>query len=127
MRGLAKATLVAIAIVAGAITSAPAQQTVLNGRVPPVVTHNVTPLGWYVIGSIGCAAVSPMIATAILGRELFGLHVGPSGLAFDGRDVSACRDSHEYPAADTAPQAKKEEYRARTQFRYSALGRSAFC
>jgi hypothetical protein len=34
MRGLAKATLVAIAIVAGAITSAPAQQTVLNGRVP---------------------------------------------------------------------------------------------
>jgi hypothetical protein len=81
MRGLAKATLVAIAIVAGAIASAPAQQTVLNGRVPPVVTHNVTPLGWYVIGSIGCAAVSPMIATAILGRELFGLHVGPSGLA----------------------------------------------
>ena len=52
-----------------------------------------------------------MIATAILGRELFGLHVGPSGLAFDGRDVSACRDSHEYPAADTRPQAKKEEYR----------------
>ena len=72
MRGLAKAALVAIAIVAGAITSAPAQQTVLNGRVPPVVTHNVTPLGWYVIGSIGCAAVSPMIATAILGRELSG-------------------------------------------------------
>src|SRR4029450_6938755 len=26
--------------------------------------------GWYVLGSIGCAAVSPMIATAILGREL---------------------------------------------------------
>jgi hypothetical protein len=36
MRGLAKATLVAIAIVAGAIASAPAQQTVLNGRVRPL-------------------------------------------------------------------------------------------
>jgi subtilisin family serine protease len=72
MRGLAKAALAAIAIVGGAISSAPAQQTVPvpNGRVPPIVTHNITPLGWYVIGSIGCAAVSPMIASAILGREL---------------------------------------------------------
>src|SRR5262245_1953762 len=72
MRGLAKAALLAIAIVGCAITSTPAQQTapVPNGRVPPVVTHNITPLGWYVIGSIGCAAVSPMIASAILGREL---------------------------------------------------------
>ena len=72
MRGLAKATLIAIAIVAGALTSAPAQQIAPpNVRVPPVVvTHNITPLGWFVIGSIGCAAVSPMIATVILGREL---------------------------------------------------------
>src|SRR5215510_5785654 len=75
MRGLAKATLVAIVIVVGALRSAPAQQTVPivpNVRVPPpgVVTHNITPLGWFVIGSIGCAAVSPMIATVILGREL---------------------------------------------------------
>jgi hypothetical protein len=30
----------------------------------------ITPLGWYVIGSIGCAAVSPIIGTVILGREL---------------------------------------------------------
>ena len=88
MRGLAKAALVAIAIVAGAITSAPAQQTVPNGRVPPLGTHNITPLGWYVIGSIACAAVSPMIATAILGRELtlaeayhttLGFMLGPIG------------------------------------------------
>jgi subtilisin family serine protease len=72
MRGLAKATLVAIVIVAGAFTSAPAQQIVPNVRVPPpvVVTHNITPLGWFFIGSIACAAVSPMIATVILGREL---------------------------------------------------------
>ena len=58
MRGLAKATLVAIVIVAGAFTSAPAQQIVPNVRVPPpvVVTHNITPLGWFFIGSIACAA-----------------------------------------------------------------------
>jgi len=51
-RGLAKATLIAIAIVAGALTSAPAQQIAPpNVRVPPVVvTHNITPLGWLVIG-----------------------------------------------------------------------------
>jgi hypothetical protein len=70
MRELAKAALLAIAIVVGALTPALAQQTAPNGRVPPVVTHAITPLGWYVIGSIGCAAVSPIIGTVILGREL---------------------------------------------------------
>jgi hypothetical protein len=29
-----------------------------------------TPLGWYAIGSIACAAVSPMVGTIVLGREL---------------------------------------------------------
>jgi hypothetical protein len=33
-------------------------------------THVITPLGWYAIGSIACAAVSPMIGTVMLGREL---------------------------------------------------------
>jgi hypothetical protein len=28
------------------------------------------PFGWYVMGSVACAAVSPMIATVVLGREL---------------------------------------------------------
>ena len=70
MRGLAKAALIAIAIMVGALTSAPAQQTAPNVRVPPVTTRTITPLGWYALGSIGCAAVSPMIATVILGREL---------------------------------------------------------
>ena len=33
-------------------------------------TRPATPLGWYAIGSIGCAAVSPMIGTVMLGREM---------------------------------------------------------
>ena len=38
---------------------------------PPVtVTRPLPPLAWYGIGSIACAAVSPMIATVMLGREL---------------------------------------------------------
>ena len=53
MRGLAKAALIAIAIMVGALTSAPAQQTAPNVRVPPVTTRTITPLGWYALGSIG--------------------------------------------------------------------------
>lgn len=87
MRDLAKAMLLAIAIVVGAFSPAFAQ-TAPNGRVPPVVTHTLTPLGWFVIGSIGCAAISPMIGTVILGRELtiseayhttLGCFLGPVG------------------------------------------------
>ena len=39
---------------------------------PPVRTTGVgpTPLAWYGIGSIACAAVSPIIGTVMLGREL---------------------------------------------------------
>jgi subtilisin family serine protease len=69
MRGVVKCALLAMAIV----VSAPAfgQTPPPNRGVPPVVTRTtITPLGWYVIGSIGCAAVSPMIGTVMLGREL---------------------------------------------------------
>ena len=72
MRGFLKRALLAAAIVVGALL--PAQSTVPpNNPNPPVITtrvHPITPLGWYVIGSIGCAAISPMIGTVILGREL---------------------------------------------------------
>lgn len=71
MRGLAKRALLAIAIIVGALV--PAFGQTLNGRVPPpVVTrgHVITPLGWYVMGLIACAAVSPTITTVIFGREL---------------------------------------------------------
>ena len=71
MRGFLKRALLATAIVVGVLVPAFAQSTVPNN--PPVTTtrvHPITPLGWFVIGSIGCAAVSPMIGTVILGREL---------------------------------------------------------
>lgn len=71
MRKLAGAALLAIVVVAGALAPANGQSTVPNNPTPPV--HRgaaITPLGWYVIGSIGCAAISPMIGTVILGREL---------------------------------------------------------
>ena len=95
MRGFAKCALVAIAIVVGALVPAFGQTPPEGGRVPPTVTrvNPITPLGWFVIGSIGCAAVSPMIGTVILGRELtlneayrstFGCVLGPVGLAFGG-------------------------------------------
>jgi hypothetical protein len=87
MRELAKAALLAIAIVVGALTPALSQAT--NNPRTIVIPRGspITPLGWYVIGSIGCAAVSPMIATVILGRELtigeayhtLGCMLGPVG------------------------------------------------
>jgi subtilisin family serine protease len=66
-----KCAMLACAIVVGSLMPASGQPAP-NGPVPPVVTRTqpVTPFGWYVIGSIGCAAVSPMIGTVILGREL---------------------------------------------------------
>src|SRR4249919_476291 len=66
-----KCAMLACAIVVGSLMPASGQPAP-NDPVPPVVTRTqpVTPFGWYVIGSIGCAAVSPMIGTVILGREL---------------------------------------------------------
>lgn len=87
MRKFARAALLAIAAVAGALAPAYGQST--NNPIPPVDRGTpITPLGWYVIGSIGCAAVSPMIGTVILGRELtlneayrstLGCFLGPVG------------------------------------------------
>jgi subtilisin family serine protease len=74
MRKLARAALIATASIVGALAPAYAQSTVPPNTPPTVtiVTHGsaINPLGWFVIGSIGCAAVSPMIGTLILGREL---------------------------------------------------------
>jgi subtilisin family serine protease len=66
------------------------QSTLPNIPPPTIVDRGtpITPLGWFVMGSIGCAAVSPMIGTVILGRELtlneayrstFGCFLGPIG------------------------------------------------
>ena len=74
MRGFLKRGSLAAAIVVGAFAPAFAQSTVPPPNIPnpPVTTHvhPITPLGWYAIGSIGCAVISPMIGTVILGREL---------------------------------------------------------
>src|SRR5262245_33028216 len=92
MRGLPRRPLLAAALIAGAAAPALAQSTVPpnNPTPPPVIAraHPITPLGWYVIGSIACVAISPMIGTVILGRELtlneayrstFGCVLGPIG------------------------------------------------
>src|SRR5512139_1184764 len=97
MRKLAGSALLATAVVAGTLTPAFGQETnritppIVGERGPPIVVDrgtSITPLGWFVIGSVGCMAVSPMIATAILGRELtlneayrstFGCVLGPAG------------------------------------------------
>jgi subtilisin family serine protease len=92
MRKLATAVLLVIAI-GGAFTPA-FGQTNFPPREPgtTIVTPRgsaVTPLGWFVMGSVAVAAVSPMIASAILGRELtlseayhviLGSTLGPVGL-----------------------------------------------
>jgi subtilisin family serine protease len=86
------AVLLAIAAAAGALAPAYGQSTVPSIPPPPTTIIDrgtpITPLGWFVIGSVGCAAVSPMIATVILGRELtlneayrstLGCFLGPVG------------------------------------------------
>src|SRR5450759_1410403 len=73
MRRVATAAIVVIATVVGALTPASGQCiTNLCNPPPPVTTRGtvITPLGWYAMGGIVCAAVSPMIGTLVLGREL---------------------------------------------------------
>ena len=90
MGKLAGAVLLAIVTVAGAL--APAYGQTLPNIPPPPTTINrgtpITPLGWFVMGSVGCAAATPIIATVILGRELtlneayrstLGCFLGPIG------------------------------------------------
>src|ERR1017187_6669107 len=69
MRRVAMAAIVVIATIVGAHNSAWAQTTNFVPPPPPRVTV-ITPLGWYAMGGIACAAVSPMIGTLVLGREL---------------------------------------------------------
>jgi hypothetical protein len=71
MQGLAKRALLAIAIIVDALV--PAFGQTLNGRVPPPVVmrgHVITPFGWYVMGSIACAAISPTVPAVVFRREL---------------------------------------------------------
>src|SRR3569833_1492612 len=47
---------------------------------PSTATRLMTPLAFYVAGGIVCSAVSPIIGTIILGREMTGAEVGRSTL-----------------------------------------------
>jgi hypothetical protein len=73
MRRIATVAIVAIATIFGALNSTPAQCDTDFCRPPPLVTTTrVAPtlLGWYGIGSVACAAVSPIMGALVLGREL---------------------------------------------------------
>src|SRR5271169_2685582 len=74
MRRVATVAIVLLATIIGALQPALAQRIAppnnpLNSQLM-TVTRPLPPLAWYGIGSIACVAVSPMIATVILGREL---------------------------------------------------------
>jgi subtilisin family serine protease len=75
MRGLVRTAVLAVALVSGALSPSLAQTGPPNNPVPPAVeigrtATKLTPLGWYAIGSVVCAIVSPMIGTVVLGREM---------------------------------------------------------
>src|SRR5215467_10946811 len=71
MRKTARTALLVVALFACALAPAHAQAVAPNNPPITVVTRGaITPLGWFVMGSVACAAVSPMIGTVILGREL---------------------------------------------------------
>ncbi len=85
MRRVAAGALLLIAILMGALTPAHA----IIGPPPPppppppvvTTTRPIPPLIWYGFGAIGCAAVSPMIGTVVLGRELTQIEVSRMSLS----------------------------------------------
>src|SRR5579864_3174625 len=85
MRRVATGALLLIAILMGALTPAYA----IIGPPPPppppppvvTTTRPIPPLVWYGFGAIGCAAVSPMIGTVVLGRELTQIEVSRMSLS----------------------------------------------
>ncbi len=74
MRRCVVMAALAITMIAGALGPAFGQAAGGRNVPPPVVTRGgaggLTPLGWYVGGSIICAAVAPMIGTVMLNREM---------------------------------------------------------
>jgi Subtilase family len=92
MRRFATAAFLAVALSAAVIMPASAQLRPPPGRGVPVgvtgVRGGVPAVGWYAMGSVFCAAISPMIGTVMLGREMtlsevyhstFGCVLGPVG------------------------------------------------
>lgn len=69
--GMAMRRLTAIALVLMA-ASFGAQRPALAQPLAPTTSTSrpIPPLGWYAIGSLGCAAAAPMIGTIVLHREM---------------------------------------------------------
>ncbi len=61
-----------IALFMGSLTPAQAQciANFCPAPTPPPATQPIPTFGWIAFGTIGCAALSPMIGTLVLGREL---------------------------------------------------------
>ena len=142
MGKLASAVLLAIATVTGALAPANGQSTLPNIPPPPTIIDRgtpITPLGWFVMGSIGCAVVSPMIGTVILGRELTlneayrstpgvlprtdRLAIGGCSGAAHGHNSNPDPD----PDPDVEAAASAAAHRPRAQFQDTAAGRNTIC
>ncbi len=73
MRRIATAAILAIVTIVGAHNTAWAQFAAPPPPPPPppnITSQPIPTFGWFAFGAIGCAAVSPMIGTLVLGREL---------------------------------------------------------
>jgi len=72
MRRVVVAVLAAVAL----LSAAPQAHAIIGPPPPPPPTPEVPArpqiptLGWFVMGSVGCAAAAPIVGTIILGREL---------------------------------------------------------
>ena len=80
MRRFVTAAILTTATVFGALTPALGQSTAPPPPIVQVARPTLTPLGFYAVGSFVCAVVSPMIGTAILGREMTANEVAHSTL-----------------------------------------------
>jgi subtilisin family serine protease len=86
MRRRLAAFIVGVAIGVAGLSPAAAQVAPPPVVVPPgsrglpPPPSLITPLGWYAMGGIACAAISPMIGTVVLGREMTAAEVGRSTL-----------------------------------------------
>ncbi len=85
MRRVAAGALLLIAILMCALTPA---RAIIGPPPPPppppppvTTTRPIPTFGWIAFGTVGCAAVSPMIGTIVLGRELTQIEVGRMSLS----------------------------------------------
>ena len=114
MRRVAMAAILAIATVMGAQSPARAQSVAPpTNPLPPLTRAGPTPLAWYGIGSIACAAVSPMIGTLMLGRELTVTEVDRMALVLFPRTGRMAAGPGPVPGSWSSPQTRRRKIRRR--------------